>query len=229
MARPVVEHPPIAGERFRDRVDAGRQLGRALWPLASEDAVVLGLPRGGVVVAAEVARTLGAPLDVVVVRKLGVPHQPELAMGAIGEDGTRVLNHDVLRVARVGDRELRRVEVGEQAELAARVRRYRRGHPRIRLRDRVAVVVDDGLATGATARTACRIAGAQGARLVVLAAPVGPPDTVEELRGSTDGVLCLVTPEPFLGVGHWYDDFAQTADEEVTALLDAARSEAVSG
>lgn len=225
MARRPMEQPVRQGERFRDRADAGRQLARALWALGQEDAVVLGLPRGGVVVGAEVARALRAPLDVVVVRKLGVPYQPELAMGAIGEDGTRVLNHDVLRVARIGEHDLRRVEAQEQVELAARVRHYRHGHPLVPLQGRVAVVVDDGLATGATARAACQVIRAQGARLVVLAVPVGPPDTVQEMRSVTDGVVCLVTPEPFLGVGHWYDDFAQTTDEQVVdALLDAARS-----
>jgi putative phosphoribosyl transferase len=226
MARPPV-HQPSPGERFRDRVDAGRHLGRALWSLAPDDVVVLGLPRGGVVVAAEVARILDAPLDVIVVRKLGVPHQPELAMGALGEDGTRVLNEDVLRIARIDEPTLQRVEANEAAELAARVRRYRHGHTRLPLENRVAVVVDDGLATGATARAACRIARAQGARLVVLAVPVGPPDTVEALRADTDGVVCLTTPEPFLGVGHWYDDFDQTTDEEVADRLEAARTEPV--
>lgn len=224
--RPSPQHTTEV-PRFHDRIDAGRRLGQALWSLADQDVVVLGLPRGGVVVAAEVARALGAPLDVIVVRKLGVPYQPELAMGAIGEGGTRVLNDDVLRLARIGDAQLQQVEARELDELHARLRRYRQDHPRTPLRDRVAVVVDDGLATGATARAACQVVRAQGARHVVLAAPVGPPDTVRDMRRDADEVVCLVMPEAFIGVGHWYDDFAQTDDDEVVELLDAARAGAL--
>jgi putative phosphoribosyl transferase len=227
MARRAPEQQIVEPGRFRDRIDAGRRLGQALWPLAHENVVVLGLPRGGVVVAAEVAHALGAPLDVVVVRKLGVPYQPELAMGAIGEGGTRVLNDDVLRLARIGQGQLEQVEARERDELHARLRRYRHDHPRIPLRDRVAVVVDDGLATGATARAACQVTRAQGARRVVLAVPVGPPDTVQEMRRDADEVVCLLMPEAFGGVGHWYDDFAQTSDREVVERLDAARAEAL--
>jgi putative phosphoribosyl transferase len=207
---------------FRDRSDAGRQLARRLASLAGEDVVVLGLPRGGVPVAHEVARSLGAPLDVTLVRKLGVPRQPELAMGAIGEDGVRVLNAEVLRLARVGESELDAVEQRERAELARRARRYRGDRPRVSPAGKIAVVVDDGIATGSTARAACAVARAHGARHVVLAVPVAPPASVAELAREADQVVCLLTPEPFFAVGEWYADFSQTTDDEVMALLQRA-------
>ena len=166
---------------FVDRRDAGRRLAERLMSLRGEDAVVLGLPRGGVPVAFEVARALGAPLDVILVRKLGVPFQPELAMGAIGEGGARVVNDEVLRRAGVTPSELAEVEHREQAELDRRARRYRGGRPPVGLTGRTAVVVDDGIATGSTARAACLVARAQGAARVVLAVPVAPASTVEEL------------------------------------------------
>jgi putative phosphoribosyl transferase len=205
---------------FRDRVEAGRRLGERLVSLAPEHAVVLGLPRGGVPVAYEVARALGVPLDVILVRKLGVPWQPELAMGAIGEGGVRVVNDEVLRAADVGDGELAVVERRERAELDARVRRFRGDRRRVDLRGRTAVIVDDGVATGSTASAACRIARAQGATRVVLAVPLAPPDSVEALRHEADEVVCLETPEPFFAIGEWYADFSPTSDDEVVALLE---------
>lgn len=213
---------------FQDRAEAGRRLVPALGHLADTDCVVLGLPRGGVVVAAEVARGLRAPLDVLVVRKLGVPFQPELAMGAIGEAGIRVWNRDVLHMARVGGHEQRVVERREQAELERRLVQYRAVRPRESLAGRTALIVDDGIATGATARAACQVARAHGTRRIVLAAPVASHDTLADLqdrRGmGADEVVVLATPEPFLGVGHWYDDFAQTTDEEVQKALAEARA-----
>lgn len=219
---------------FQDRAEAGRRLVPALGHLAGTDCVVLGLPRGGVVVAAEVARGLRAPLDVLVVRKLGVPFQPELAMGAIGEAGIRVWNRDVLHMARVGGHEQRVVERREQAELERRLVQYRAVRPREPLAGRTALIVDDGIATGATARAACQVARAHGTRRIVLAAPVGSRDTIADLydgrgtgdsgRRGADEVVVLATPEPFLGVGHWYDDFAQTTDEEVQKALAEAQA-----
>jgi len=206
---------------FRDRSDAGRQLAVRLASLADQDPVVLALPRGGVPVAFEVARALGASLDVIVVRKLGVPFQPELGMGAVGENGSLVLNEDVVGLARVRPDELARIEARERAEVEARAHRFRDGRAAIPLAGRTAIVVDDGLATGGTARAALQVARARGAARVVLAVPVAPAETVEELRQVADAVVCLATPAPFLGVGQWYRDFSQVPDEQVVRLLAA--------
>ena len=209
---------------FADRTDAGRRLARRLAAdprLSAEDVVVLGLPRGGVPVAAEVARALGAPLDVLIVRKLGHPYQPEAGLGAIGEGGVRVVNPRTLVAAGVSEADLGRVERLERAELERRVQRYRGGRPPIELSGRTAVVVDDGVATGGTARAACRVARAMGAGRVVLATPVCPPDVVEVLGADADDVICLATPTPFFAIGEFYDDFSQTSDDEVLAALSA--------
>src|SRR5215831_7842763 len=211
--------------RFRDRSDAGRQLASRLLPLRGKDAVVLGLPRGGVAVAAEVARALDVPLDVIVVRKLGVPAQPELGMGAIGEGDTRVINADVVRYSGVSEADIKAVERRERAELERRTKRFRGDAPREPLAGRIALLVDDGIATGSTARAACQVARAQGAIWVVLAAPVAPPSARSVLAGDADELVCLETPERFLAIGEWYDDFSQTRDEEVVSLLRAARAE----
>jgi putative phosphoribosyl transferase len=205
---------------FRDRTDAGRRLAERLAHLRGADVVVLGLPRGGVPVAYEVARALGAPLDVLVVRKLGVPFQPELGMGAIGEGGVRVINAEVVRMASVSPEELDAIEARERAELERRVRRYRGDRPRVPVAGRTAVVVDDGIATGSTARAACRVVRAQGAARVVLAAPVAPPGWDPE--GDADEFVCVARPTSFFAIGQFYDDFTQTTDEEVIACLDRA-------
>jgi putative phosphoribosyl transferase len=207
--------------RFRDRVDAGRQLAQRLEHLRGEDLVVLGLPRGGVPVAFEVAGALQAPLDVIVVRKLGLPFQPELAMGAIGEGGFRVVDTGVVTRARITSEEWRTVERHERGELEKRVARFRRGRQRLDLHGRVAVIVDDGIATGSTARVACDIARQLGAAKVVLAAPVAPIETARDLTG-VDEFVCVDTPARFGSVGQYYDDFSPTSDEEVIVLLDAA-------
>ena len=181
--------------------------------------MVLGLPRGGVPVAFEVARALGAPLDVIVVRKLGVPFQPELGMGAIGEDGVRVINPEVVRLAGVTGKELAAVEARERAELDRRAARYRGGRPRQPLDGRAAVVVDDGIATGSTARAACQVARAHGAARVVLAAPVAPPGWQDQAKDDADELVCVQTPEPFSAIGQFYADFSPTTDDEVVACL----------
>ena len=215
--------------RFRDRSDAGRQLASRLLPLRGTDAVVLGLPRGGVAVAAQVARALDAPLDVILVRKLGVPSQPELGMGAIGEEGARVINADVVRYAQVSEADIRAVERRERAELERRIKRYRGDTPREPLAGRTAILVDDGIATGSTARAACQVARALGASRVVLAVPVAPPSARTTLADAIDELICLETPGRFLAIGEWYEDFSQTRDEEVVSLLRAARARHTEG
>lgn len=207
---------------FRDRQDAGSRLAEELKDLEDDDVVVLGLPRGGVPVAFEVARELGAPLDVIVVRKLGVPFQPELGMGAIGEDGVCIVNREVLRAARITEEELMAVERRERAELERRVRSFRGDRPRVSLEGRVAVLVDDGIATGSTARAACQVPRAQGAARVVLAVPVAPSSSIATLADVADEVVCLEAPEYFHAVGEWYSDFSQTSDQQVVELLDRA-------
>ncbi len=207
---------------FRDRRDAGRQLAELLTSLQGQDAVVLGLPRGGVQVASEVAKALGLPLDVIVVRKLGVPFQPELAMGAVGEGGVVVANDEIVRQTGIGARELALVEAREHEEVERRAQRFRAGRPPLPLAGRVALLVDDGIATGSTARAACRVARAQGASRVVLAVPVAPADALRSLATDADDVVCLQTPARFFAVGEWYADFSQTTDDEVTRLLSQA-------
>ena len=207
---------------FADRTDAGRQLADRLGHLRASNAVALGLPRGGVPVAAEVARALDIPLDVIVVRKLGVPYQPELAMGAVGEGGVRVLNDDVVHFAGVSHAALQSVEAAELAELSRRSARFRRGRPPIALDGRTAIVIDDGIATGATARAACQVARALGARSVVLAVPIAPPEAAQALLDVADEVVCVDKPTTLSSIGQWYGDFSQTPDEQVVRLLDEA-------
>ncbi|MFI6086164.1 phosphoribosyltransferase family protein [Streptomyces sp. NPDC051217] len=207
---------------FTDRVDAGRRLAGAVEHLREERPVVLGLPRGGVPVAYEVARALRAPLDVVVVRKLGVPHHPELGFGAIGEGGVRVMSDDIVRRSGARQAELTAVEHAEEQQLLRRARRYREGRPRVTVDGRTVIVVDDGVATGATAAAACQVVRAQGAAHVVLAVPVAPPDVVHRLRGAVEDVVCLSRPDLFSAVGEWYRDFSQTTDEEVITCLTQA-------
>jgi len=209
---------------FIDRADAGRQLAAKLNPLRDADVVVLGLPRGGVPVAAEVASALSAPLDVIVVRKLGAPTQPELGMGAIGEDGVRVINDEVVRIVGASTRDVRDVEKRERVELERRARRFRAGHARLDLAGRTVVIVDDGLATGSTARAACQVARAHGAARVVLAVPVAPPGWEFTLGDAADEYVCLETPASFYAVGQAYVDFSPTEDADVVAILERART-----
>jgi putative phosphoribosyl transferase len=208
---------------FRDRAEAGRRLAGALLRLRGQDAVVLALPRGGVPVAAEVARALHVPLDVVVVRKLGVPVQPELGMGAIGEDGVRVINPEVVQLAQVTSGDIAAVEQRERRELQRRAQRCRGARPPAPVAGRTAIIVDDGVATGSTARAACQVTRARGAARVVLAVPVAPPSIRESMAGDADEVICLETPAHFSAIGEWYEDFSQTSDEEVVRLLKDAQ------
>lgn len=208
--------------RFRDRVDAGRRLADLVagtTGLGGDDIVVLGLPRGGVPVAMEVGRRLGAPVDVIVVRKLGVPSQPELALGAIGEGGVRVANERVIGSAGMGSIDIDAIVQREHAELVRRAERYRDDLPRLDLRARGVVIVDDGIATGSTAAAACLVARVQGAARVVLAAPVAPRGVVSALGDVCDDVVCVASPDSFYAVGEWYDDFSPTTDDEVVRLL----------
>lgn len=206
---------------FADRADAGRQLGLRLEYLRGGDAVVLGVPRGGVPVAYEVAKALDAELDVILVRKLGVPSQPELAMGAIGEDGAYALDPRVLSLARVRHKDLEAVERRERRLLDDRVARFRAGRTHLDLGGRTAVIVDDGIATGSTVRVACSIARKLGAARVILAVPVAPADTLRTLT-EADEVVCLSTPRHLSAVSQHYRDFSPTSDDEVALLLDAA-------
>lgn len=206
---------------FVDRVDAGRRLAQRLQPLLGQDAIVLGLPRGGVPVAYEVATALDLPLDVIVVRKLGVPFQPELAMGAIGEGGFRVLDTSLMRRAGIASQDVAAVERRERKILEARVARFRRGRERVDLNGRTAVIVDDGVATGSSARVAGEVARHLGAKRVVLGVPVAPVDLLDGFD-VFDDVVCVSTPSPFVAVGRHYLDFSPTTDDEVVVLLDAA-------
>jgi putative phosphoribosyl transferase len=217
---------PTRRASFADRRDAGRRLALRLAHLRGEDVVVLGLPRGGVPVAFEVARELAAPLDVILVRKLGVPFQPELALGAVGEGGVLVLNEHVMALAGVHRADLAAIERRETAELERRAQRFRGDRPRVSLRGRTALVVDDGIATGATARAACRVARAAGAARVVLAVPVCSPRTAASMRHEVDELVVLETPAAFAAVGQVYADFRPTEDAEVMELLRRSVQEA---
>lgn len=209
---------------FADRADAGRRLAGVLGHLRGRPLVVLGLPRGGVPVAFEVARALAAPLDVIVVRKLGVPFQPELGMGAIGEGGVRIVNREIVEMAGVSDRALAEVESRERAELERRASRYRGDRAPVPIAGRTVVVVDDGIATGSTARAACQVARARGAARVVLAVPVAPRGWADRISGDADECVSVEAPEAFFAIGEFYADFAQVSDGEVSACLERARN-----
>jgi len=205
---------------FPNRAEAGRLLAEKLEKYADRnDVIVLGLPRGGVPVAYEVAKSLRAPLDVFIVRKLGVPGFEELAAGAIASGGVRVLNEDVLRALPNADEIIESVTAKETAELERREKSYRDDRPAPEFRDRVVILVDDGLATGATMRAAVKALRQRGVAKIVVAVPVGPPDTCREFEDEADETICASTPEFFQAVGQYYEDFSQTSDEEVRDLL----------
>jgi putative phosphoribosyl transferase len=209
--------------RFEDRAEAGRELARALERLGDQDVVVLAIPRGGVEVGAEISRAHAWPLDLVIPRKVGAPGNPELGLGAVAP-GVRVLDERMLRTLGVSREYLDREIAEQEEEIRRRAEAYRQGRPPVELRDRVAVVVDDGVATGGTAAAALRRARSQRAARVVLAVPVAPAEAVRRLAEECDEVVCLDTPEPFMAVGQWYRSFPQTSDDQVVALLDEARA-----
>jgi putative phosphoribosyl transferase len=213
----------VVRERFRDREDAGRQLGSALRRYAAEAPIVLALPRGGVPVGYEVACALGAPLDVWVVRKVGVPWHEELGAGAVAEGGYVHISPKVVSAARLSQEELDAMIETKRAEVEARVRRFRGQRPAPVLRDRTVIVVDDGIATGGTVRAALRAVKAAGPKKVVLAVPVASADIVESLANEVDRVVCLLTPADLYAIGLWYEDFGQVSDHEVVELLRRAR------
>jgi predicted phosphoribosyltransferase len=207
-------------QRFRNRADAGRQLADKLAAYADRpDVLVLALPRGGVPVGYEVARALGAPLDVFLVRKLGVPGYEELAMGAVATGDVRVLNDEIVRGLGISGHQIDAVVARELSELGRRERLYRGGRPPPDVVGRTVILVDDGLATGATMRAAVEALRQQQPARIVVAVPTASPDTCEALKAEAYDVVCAMTPEPFFAVGHWYDDFTQTTDEEVRELL----------
>ena len=203
---------------FADRVEAGERLGEGLRSLAGSNAVVLAIPRGGVIVGEAAARALGAPLDVVVPRKIGAPGNPELAIGAVAP-GIRVLDRRMVGGLGVSDAYLDREIAAQEAEIERRQQAYRQGRPPQPVEGRVAIVIDDGVATGSTAVAALRWAREQGAERVVLAVPVAPPQSLDRLRAEADDVVVLDTPSPFFAVGEWYEDFEQTTDRQVVDAL----------
>lgn len=211
---------------FRDRRDAGRLLAEKLSTYANRpDVIVLALPRGGVPVAYEVARSLNVPLDVFPVRKLGVPGHEELAMGAIAPGGLRILNQEVVRALGIPEYAIDSVAAKEQQELTRRERLYRGDRPALNVRGKTVILVDDGLATGATMLAAIKALRQQQAGRIVVAVPIASPETCDQMRQHVDDIVCAVTPEPFYAVGLWYENFSQTSDEEVRDLLSRASEE----
>lgn len=214
--------------RFRDRWEAGRLLGKELVELRSSNPVVLGLPRGGVVVAAEVAAALHAPLDVILVRKLGVPYQPELAMGAIGEDGVRILDESLLAAAGLTMEDVDRVERRERANLARAAEKFRGDKPPVAIENRSVIIVDDGIATGATVRAGCEVARQHQVRHITVAAPISSVEAATRLRSVADSVICLSTSNRFVAISQFYDDFTPVEDDIVVSCLTAAAARVTS-
>lgn len=210
---------------FKNRTDAGRRLAAGLEERygGRDDLLVLALPRGGVPVAIEVARALNAPLDLFLVRKLGVPGQEELAMGTIASGGVRVLNREAVRMLHISEEVIERVAARERRELARREAAYRGELPPPDVRDRTVILVDDGLATGATMRAAVTALRQQGPARIVVAVPTASPESCAAFRSEVDDIICAITPEPFMGVGRWYLDFSQTSDDEVRETMQLAR------
>lgn len=213
---------------FRDRSDAGRALAsRLISSVSDQNPLILALPRGGVPVAFEVAKALHAELEIFLVRKLGVPDHEELAFGALASGGVRILNEALIADLRLSQKVIENVTSREQVELERREKLYRAGRPAIPVRDRTVVLIDDGLATGASMKAASRALRAEGPRRLIVAVPVAAHQTCDEFQGEVDQVVCVETPDPFLAVGIWYEDFQQTTDEEVQLLLERAARQAV--
>jgi Predicted phosphoribosyltransferases len=207
-------------DRFRDRTHAGQYLAEKLQKYAHKPkTIVLGLPRGGVVVAHEIAQKLGLPLDIFLVRKLGVPGYEELAMGAIASGGVRIMNQDVLRSISISRDDIQAIAQREEEELKRRETAYRNNRPRLDLKNYTVILVDDGLATGATMRAAVVALRKHDPQKIIIAVPTASPDTCAEFQAKVDEIICGITPSPFNAVGLWYDDFSQTSDEEVQQLL----------
>ncbi|MGH7509106.1 MAG: phosphoribosyltransferase [Gemmatimonadales bacterium] len=216
------------GARFRDRFEAGRRLAAAMAHYAGRpNLLVLALPRGGVPVGYELAGALNAPLDVMLVRKLGVPGQEELAMGAIASGGVRIISDEVVSALAIPDRLIATVAADEEHELKRRERNYRGDRPQPEVRGRTVILVDDGLATGSTMRAAVAAIKSQNPERLVVAVPVAAPETCQALKKEVDEVICALAPEPFFAVGNWYQDFSQTTDEEVRELLRRAAARVV--
>ncbi|RJQ07651.1 MAG: phosphoribosyltransferase [Bacillota bacterium] len=205
---------------FNDRRDAGRRLAKRLADLQLPKPVVQGVPRGGVVVAYEVSRGLKAPLDVVISRKIGAPSNPELAVGAVAQDGTVVVDEALVRAMGVPEEYLEEEAARQREEIVRRLSRYRGGRPPVKVKGSTVIVVDDGIATGATVLAALRGLRSEDPERLILAVPVAPPDTLQRLSAEADEVICLATPEPFYAVGQFYRHFEQTSDEEVVDLLE---------
>jgi putative phosphoribosyl transferase len=206
-------------KRFRNRSEAGKRLAEKLIAYGDKDVIVLALPRGGVPVAFEIAKALNVPLELLLVRKLGVPGQEELALGAVASGGVRVLNDDIVESLGISRQVIEVVTAREKAELERREKLYQGDKPFPRLENKTVIVVDDGIATGATMRVAVKALRQQNVSKIILAAPTSAPDTYQQLRLEADEVVCLATPEPYLAVGTWYEDFSQTSDEEIQTLL----------
>lgn len=204
---------------FSDRADAGRRLASALNALADKDAIVLAIPRGGVVVGYEVAKALDLPLDVIIPRKIGAPGNPELAIGAMTEDGTVLLDHRLVEYLRVSEDYIKEESEAQKLEIQRRLKLYRGDIPYPSLENKDVIIVDDGIATGSTMKAALASVRKKGAKTVIIAIPVGPPSTIRELEKEADHVICLHSPESFYAIGRFYEDFTQTEDKEVTRLL----------
>lgn len=208
---------------FSDRVDAGKRLAQALTDFSSKKGIVLAIPRGGVVVGYEIAKALHLPLDVIIPRKLGAPDNPELAIGAVAEDGTAIIDDKLVTYLGVSKAYIAEESERQTQEIERRLKMYRQGMPAPNLQGRDVIIVDDGIATGSTMKAALASVKNRGAKSVTVAVPVGPPSTIQELKRQADGVVALYTPEYFQAIGQFYNDFNQTTDEEVIRLLKESR------
>ncbi|RLG61007.1 phosphoribosyltransferase [Candidatus Geothermarchaeota archaeon] len=204
---------------FKDRFEAGRKLAERLKEYEKDNVLILAIPRGGVIIGYEVSKTIKAPLDLIIPRKLSAPGNPELAIGAVGPDGSMVLNKDIIKWLGVSTKYIEAEKERQMREVKRRMLRYRGSESLPEVKDKVVILVDDGIATGATMRAAIASVRKMGAKKIVVAVPVGPPETIKRLRKEADEVICLETPEPFFAIGQFYLDFEQVSDEEVIRFL----------